>query len=271
MKNYTWGNFVEYVSNLIQTKDMWIFRGQANEDWELSTSIQRSDIKPENRLKFEEQMIDQLKRRIQFYLPNELYPTNVIEWLALMQHYGANTRLLDWTKSPYIAAFFAMIDCKEKNSCVWALNVSKLSQIIVDKYPEIFKKIIDEDIKKQNKIYDGMEIKINIEDERIMLQFSELKFDMVFPVYPYKLNERINNQQGMFITQGNIQEKTENCIANVDYDNTGLLLRKICLKEDEKHKILRNLAYMNINYGTLFPGVEGIIKSINNNCMENFI
>lgn len=272
LKDYTWENYSKYVNRIMQSNESWIFRGQSDENWELTTSIERSEIKPENRLKFEEMIIDQFKRRIHFYLPQELYPTNAIEWLSLMQHYGANTRLLDWTKSPYIAAFFALAGCRESSACVWALNLSKLLHILLDRYPSIFQNILTEDIKNKHiKVYDGITIKMNIEDERFLLQFTEQKFNMVFPIYPYKLNERINNQQGMFITHGNIEEKFENCIANVDYDNTGLLLRKICIPSSEKYKVLRNLSYMNINYGTLFPGIEGIIKSINTNCLETFI
>ena len=45
----------------------------------------------------------------------------VLDWLALMQHYGAPTRLLDWTRSPYVALYFAL-EKADKESAVWAIN-----------------------------------------------------------------------------------------------------------------------------------------------------
>lgn len=50
-------------------------------------------------------------------------PEDVIEWLALMQHFGAPTRLLDFTQSPYVATYFAVEDATE-DSVIWAVNES---------------------------------------------------------------------------------------------------------------------------------------------------
>ena len=46
-----------------------------------------------------------------------------VEWLALMQHYGAPTRLLDWTNSAYVALHFALNNRKSTEDCaVWAID-----------------------------------------------------------------------------------------------------------------------------------------------------
>jgi len=62
-----------------------------------------------------------------FYFASMLH--HFVEWLALMRHYGAPTRLMDWTWSFYVAVFFAMHDIppeSEDNCAVWALNLDEL-------------------------------------------------------------------------------------------------------------------------------------------------
>jgi len=48
------------------------------------------------------------------YIPENLIPDDedLVGWWQLMQHYRAPTRLLDWTRSPYVATYFAVIETR---------------------------------------------------------------------------------------------------------------------------------------------------------------
>ncbi len=94
--------------------------------WELKTSLERhtpAEMKPSDA---EIKLLFAFKRRAHTYLQPQNIPAqdNAGEWLALMPHFGAPTRLLDVTESPYVAVYFAIEEAgQDVEACaVWAIN-----------------------------------------------------------------------------------------------------------------------------------------------------
>ncbi len=93
-----------------------IFRGQGDANWQLETSIERCmRLYAFNSLSSyynteEQWMLHEFKRKYPLF--SSILPKHQdnFEWLAVMQHYGAPTRLLDFTDSILVAAYFATND-----------------------------------------------------------------------------------------------------------------------------------------------------------------
>ncbi|MGE4046496.1 MAG: FRG domain-containing protein [Acetobacteraceae bacterium] len=118
------GEFVELSGKLIResglrqtTSSLW-WRGQSDATWPLIPTLYRSAINSE----MERELIRDFKLRSLPFLGPTL-PSKNIEWLFLMQHHGAPTRILDWSESPLIALYFCLARFDYENEgAVWALN-----------------------------------------------------------------------------------------------------------------------------------------------------
>ncbi len=100
-----WLDFIELVS--FRTDGTWLFRGHADAAWSLAPSVGRRHVLgvAPYRAKDEEDLFKSFKREVQRF---ETSLRTDLEWLALAQHHGLATRLLDWTLNPLVAAWFAV-------------------------------------------------------------------------------------------------------------------------------------------------------------------
>ena len=105
----TWKALAKRLQEFPRDKE-WVFRGQTS-DWPLTTSLERAcnyaNVALEIRPKVEYQMIRSFRRSYTEYDHDKVL-NDTLYCMALMQHYGAPTRLLDFTYSPWIAAHNAL-------------------------------------------------------------------------------------------------------------------------------------------------------------------
>lgn len=223
------------------------FRGHADSDWKLEPTLYR-------RLKEEEQLIDEerawfVEAQITDQFHNLVSPTDPAAtdqggfgtppglvdsdlWIR-MQHYGAPTRLLDWSRSVFVALYFAVISEPEKDGAVWVLHGKSVRESLR---------------KNDTRVVRG----------HFKKQFIGQKKIGWFEVFaPF---DRLVAQQGLFTISTDIM--MDHHRAFDDMHNDEFPLTKLIIPAKWKPEFLRKLISMNISAASLFPGLDGIGRSI---------
>lgn len=245
----TWEEFLQLPHI---AEDSWIYRGQA-EDWALKTSLERACGRSNIHLKdaplLEKALITNFRRRYdgsdqRFVLADTLY------CLALMQHHGAPTRLLDWTYSPYVALYFAL-EFSNGASVVWCVNQAWWSEqarvIVGDKH-------YDKRIKYETRN----------DESFIPLYMTAKPHRMVYLENPFFFNQRLNIQQGVFLCAGDVAAPfEENLKALKGCYHESAVIKIICdIKIEDRLRAMKELHKMNIHRESLFPGLDGFAQSL---------
>lgn len=103
----SWADLARWVEELAHGPER-IFRGVTNAKYDLLPKIGRPDTRRGRPYSpdLEKAVLLQFELEAIPYL--ESVPKHEAEWLFVAQHHGLPTRLLDWSKSPLVAAFFAI-------------------------------------------------------------------------------------------------------------------------------------------------------------------
>ena len=105
---------------------LWVFRGVSSLSHELIPSVGRAVHTSKSFEYFEKSLLDSFKRQAFHYVDH--VPENSFEWLALAQHHGLPTRLLDWSSNPLVALYFSCVSNEDADGRIFALRAeTKLS------------------------------------------------------------------------------------------------------------------------------------------------
>lgn len=273
-----WETAVSVLKIINRKTPLWAFRGQSDSEWGLKTKFEREGEQHSLNTYFysvcESNVITNFKRQAGQYIQNLPDPQNTLDWLAIIQHYGGPTRLLDFTYSFYVATFFA-IQNASSDSAVWSLNINYLlkkdsefkSQIGMISFQNIIKKYVE---------------RLN---NFIGYTPSDQADESICIVEPFIQEKRLSIQQGLFIGPTNIEKSFQSNLAsaiNAKNDNFSdnnlslitsdqlesingddLFLIKFILSKDIKYEVVDQLRNMNISDATLFPGIDGFTRSLN--------
>lgn len=252
-------DFIKKVQDLPRDeRHRWVFKGLENSCWSLRTTLEREcerfGISGDDVHRREYNMIREFQRRLHHYEVSVPDRDDVDEWMALMQHYGSPTRLLDFTYSFYVAAYFAFEKAISGEVAIWAVNTEWIS----NKFNSTNAKALISSYEKYGNYRDPGAFHL------LFLKYLENRYVLV--INPFRLNDRLAYQQGLFLCPASVSTGfMENLSGLVNHCQNDAPVRKFIInvgdKGEHRDEALRQLHNMNINRITLFPGLVGFAES----------
>jgi hypothetical protein len=227
----SWEDFKRFVATLIRKGNRSIFRGQSSNQYRLTTSFHR-----ENRydlLRYNAEDCERLAQHVNATISRQYDRSNPIDFgalLSLAQHHGFPTPLLDWSRSPYVAAYFSL------SNRLRAESASVNHRIYVFDAAAWQKETVQAS---------------HFADPRPVITLRE---------FPAHNNPRHLPQQSVH-TYTNVED-IEAWIRLMEKNNHARYLTIIDIPKAEREFAMRDLAYMGVTAASLFPGLDGVCRSL---------
>jgi hypothetical protein len=205
-----------------------IFRGQGSAAWPLTSTFDRNYalIQAAKRESLARKLIQEFFDECERFSPWR-YKVEDARVLAMAQHHGLPTRLLDWSYSPYVAAYFA------------------------------FSWFMFERFKEKEK---GSNVAIWVLDKDQVERRAPTGQLEIITVQDYE-NNRLGSQFGVFTYLKTDESDLADYLTKPTV-NLGRALKKLQIPKSEARPALQDLILMGIHHGTIFPGREGIANTI---------
>ena len=218
------------------------FRGTACIDHGLTSSLVRlADGRADVR-----RLENGLLRNFRKYARGETErPDSVWDWLALGQHRGLPTRLLDWSYSPLVAMHFATSDPStfETDGAVWCVNFVEANRLLPRKLKAI--------LREEGSDTFTVEMLAPLKTLRDFDRLSRRPF--VIFLEPPALEHRILNQLALFSVTSDPEASFDDWLTTHPS-----LVRRVVIPARVKWEIRDKLDQANINERVLFPGLDGL-------------
>ena len=230
-RNYNWTEYKAHINSLEGRR--YLFRGQ-RKPLQLRTSFHRAGRA--NLVRFVNNDIKSLHRHLSArtkHVFNLSIPDENGAFYNLIQHHGYPTPLLDWTYSPYVAAFFAYRGiCREE-----AKNAAAADKVRI--------LILDQTQWK--------------DDHKPVLNLAHANLFMTIGEFIAIENERMIPQQAASIVT-NVDDIELFIKSKESHEKT--YLSAIDLPVRDRNKVIQELRYMGITAGSMFPGLDGACEEL---------
>jgi hypothetical protein len=256
----TWDDFTALQRSMTaEPGRLWMYRGQGDPATGLATSLERAlrrfELPLERQAEMERLLMREFRRHYHRYTADVPDGDDTLRWLALMRHHGAPTRLLDLSYSPYVGLFFAL-DGAERGAVrtVWAIDhtwcVERASRLLPRAAWDAF----------QADPWGG-------KTGPTVRELFATGTRVAVPMNPFYLDARLAIQQGVLLAPLDLADGIEATLRAMDRpERIRDHVRRLVIRCEAPFlgAALGELQRMNVTHTTLFPGIDGLARGLEN-------
>jgi FRG domain-containing protein len=217
------------------------FRGLSNADGDLSTSLSRLGGDSSS---IEGHLLRNFRKYAQM---RGAVNDSVWHWLALGQHHGLPTRLLDWTYSPFVALHFVTnnLETYDNDGVIWCVDYVRANR----RLPSVLRRVLE---REGSNVFT---VEMLNDAAPSLAKFDSLAAEpFVVFIEPPSLDQRIINQYALFSLMSGGPDSRLDYWLREHPD----LVRRVIVPAKLKWEIRDKLDQANITERVLLPGLDGL-------------